>query len=99
MPAEIDASNARTHLRAPLERIARGEQVTIAKRGRPIARLVPIERTSPDRRREAIEQLKRLREHQTLEVSVKLLIREGQRSRMLCWTLPVKKAFADEVLE
>jgi prevent-host-death family protein len=84
MPTEIDASNARTHLEALLERIARGEQVTIAKRGRPIARLVPIERTSPDRRREAIEQLKRLREHQTLEVSVKLLISEGRRSGMLC---------------
>ena len=42
-------------------------------------RLVPIERTGPDRRREAIERLKLFREGHTLDVPVKQLIGEGRR--------------------
>ena len=42
MPSEIGAYEAKTHLPALLERVARGEQITITKHGRPIARLVPI---------------------------------------------------------
>jgi prevent-host-death family protein len=53
MPSEIDAYEAKTHLPALLERVARGEKLTITKHGRPIARLVPIERTGPNRRRES----------------------------------------------
>jgi prevent-host-death family protein len=79
MPADIGAYEAKTHLPALLERVARGEQITITKHGRPIARLVPIERTGPDLRRQAIERLKRLREGQTLDVPVKHLISEGRR--------------------
>ena len=66
MPADIGAYEAKTHLPALLQRVARGERITITKHGRPVARLVPIERTGPDRRREAIERLKRFREGQTL---------------------------------
>ena len=55
MPSDIGAYEAKTHLPALLERVARGERFTITKHGRPVARLVPVERTGPDRRREAIE--------------------------------------------
>jgi prevent-host-death family protein len=79
MPAEIGAYEAKTHLPALLERVARGEEFTITKHGRPIARLVPVERTGPDRRREAIERLKLFREGQTLDVPLKELIGEGRR--------------------
>ena len=79
MPVNIGAYEAKTHLPALLERVARGERFTITKQGRPIARLVPIERTGPDRRREAIERLKTFREGQTLDVPVKQLISEGRR--------------------
>jgi prevent-host-death family protein len=79
MPADIGAYEAKTHLPALLERVARGEQITITKHGRPIARLVPVEHVGPDRRREAIERLKRFREGQTLDVPVKQLISEGRR--------------------
>ena len=44
-------------------RVAHGEQITITKHGRPVARLVP--RSQPDdveRRREAIERLKKFRQ-------------------------------------
>jgi prevent-host-death family protein len=79
MPNDIGAYEAKTHLPALLERVARGERFTITKHGRPIARLVPVERTSPDRRREAIERLKVFREGQTLDVPVKQLINQGRR--------------------
>jgi prevent-host-death family protein len=73
MPADIGAYEAKTDLPALLER------VTITKHGRPIARLVPVERIGPDRRREAIERLKRFREGQTSDVPLKQLISEGRR--------------------
>jgi prevent-host-death family protein len=79
MPGEIGAYEAKTHLPALLDRVARGEQFTITKHGRPVARLVPVERIGPDRRREAIERLKLFREGQTLDVPVKQLIGEGRR--------------------
>ena len=79
MPNDIGAYEAKTHLPALLERVDRGERFTITKHGRPIARLVPVERTSPDRRREAIERLKVFREGQTLDVPVKQLINQGRR--------------------
>ena len=41
---------AKTHLSRLLERVARGEEVIIARAGRPIARLVPY--AYPDRVRE-----------------------------------------------
>jgi prevent-host-death family protein len=70
---------AKTHLPALLERVARGERFTITKHGRPIARLVPIQRTTPERRREAIERLKVFADGHTLDVPVKQLINEGRR--------------------
>jgi prevent-host-death family protein len=79
MPTDIGAYEAKTHLSALLERVARGEHFTITKHGRPIARLVPVERISPDRRREAVERLKRFAEGHTLDVPVKQLINEGRR--------------------
>ena len=79
MPKDIGAYEAKTHLPALLERVARGERFTITKHGRPIAQLVPIARTGPDRRREAIERLKVFRESHTLDVPVKQLISQGRR--------------------
>ena len=79
MPEKNGAYEAKTHLPALLERVARGERFTITKHGRPIARLVPIEHNGPDRRRETIERLKVFREGHTLDVPVKELIAEGRR--------------------
>ena len=79
MTREIGAYEAKTHLPALLERVARGEQITITKHGKPIARLVPIGRSDPDRRREAVEKLKEFAKGRTLGVPVKQLIEEGRR--------------------
>ena len=39
---EINVHQAKTHLSKLLERVALGEEVVIAKSGKPIAKLVPI---------------------------------------------------------
>jgi prevent-host-death family protein len=79
MASEIGAYEAKTHLPALLDRVARGERVTITKHGKPIARLVPIGRSDPDRRRAAVEKLKEFAKGRTLGVPVKQLIEEGRR--------------------
>ena len=79
MSNQIGAYEAKTHLPALLERVARGEQITITKHGKPVARLVPVGRTGPDRRREAIDKLKRFAEGHTLDVPLKQLISEGRQ--------------------
>lgn len=39
---EVNVHEAKTHLSKLLERVAVGEEVIIAKAGRPVAKLVPI---------------------------------------------------------
>jgi prevent-host-death family protein len=75
---EIGAYEAKTHLPALLERVARGEQIIITKHGRPIARLVPIGKSDVERRREAIARLKVFRKGRTLGVPIKQLVEEGR---------------------
>jgi prevent-host-death family protein len=79
MAVEVGAYEAKTHLPALLDRVARGEQVIITKHGRPIARLVPIDQKRVDWRREAVEKLKGFAKGRTLGVPVKQLIEEGRR--------------------
>lgn len=78
MASEVGAYEAKTHLPALLERVARGEQIIITKHGRPIARLVPIGKSDVERRREAIARLKVFRKGRTLGVPIKQLIEEGR---------------------
>jgi prevent-host-death family protein len=79
MAAQVGAYEAKTHLPALLERVQRGEQITITKHGKPIARLVPIKRVDPDRRREAVERLMEFSKGRILGIPVKQLIEEGRR--------------------
>jgi prevent-host-death family protein len=39
----INIHQAKTHLSSLLERVARGEEIVIAKAGKPVARLMPLE--------------------------------------------------------
>jgi prevent-host-death family protein len=75
---QVGAYEAKTHLPALLERVAGGEEVTITKHGKPIARIVPVERPSRERRREAIARIKELRKGQTLGMPLKDAINEGR---------------------
>ena len=45
--ATINVSEAKTHLSKLLERVELGEEITIARGGRPVARLVPVIRPKP----------------------------------------------------
>jgi prevent-host-death family protein len=42
MAVTVGAFEAKTHLSELLQRVEAGEQVTITKHGRPVARLVPV---------------------------------------------------------
>lgn len=46
---QVNVHEAKTHLSSLLDEVARGDEVTIAKAGRPVARLVPIEAKPPKR--------------------------------------------------
>jgi prevent-host-death family protein len=41
--AEVNVHDAKTHFSRLLQRVAGGEEIVIARAGKPIARLVPIE--------------------------------------------------------
>jgi len=41
-PRSVNVHEAKTHLSRLLDRVAAGEQIVIAKAGRPVARLVPV---------------------------------------------------------
>ncbi|PSR21778.1 MAG: type II toxin-antitoxin system prevent-host-death family antitoxin [Sulfobacillus acidophilus] len=45
----VNIHEAKTHLSRLLEEVSRGEEVTIAKAGKPIARLVPVTTLRPTR--------------------------------------------------
>ena len=46
---QVNIHQAKTHLSRLLARVAAGEEIVIAKAGKPIARLVPVEGPAQDR--------------------------------------------------
>jgi prevent-host-death family protein len=72
---------ARTHLSELLDQVARGKNVLITRRGKPVAVLSPP-RSEPRDVKEVIAALKALRRGNRLEKgsSVRDLIEEGRRS-------------------
>lgn len=76
----VGAFEAKTHLSALLERVAAGEEVTITKHGKPVARLVKPQQVDRARADDAFEKLKALREGTTLGgLSWKELRDEGRK--------------------
>ncbi|TWB40438.1 type II toxin-antitoxin system Phd/YefM family antitoxin [Nitrospirillum pindoramense] len=49
MATPVNLYDAKTHLSQPVERAAAGEEIVIAKAGRPMARLVPLASTAAPR--------------------------------------------------
>lgn len=45
----VNVHEAKTHLSRLLQRVASGEEITIANAGVPVARLIPIERSGKNR--------------------------------------------------
>ena len=72
----VGAFEAKTHLSALLEEVARGERVTITKHGHAVAVLVPPENRI--KASDAAANLRELRAVKTLGCSLRELIDEGR---------------------
>lgn len=76
----IGAYEAKTHLPKLLERVIRGERITITKHGVPVAVLQPplhLRKTAP---KKVIAELRTFREKHSLKgLSVRDMIEEGRR--------------------
>jgi len=78
--ATVGAYEAKTHLTQLLERVAKGERITITKHGVPVATLQPADSSKRTPVRDVIDQLKQFRRGHRLEgLSIRDLITEGRR--------------------
>ena len=78
--ATVGSFEAKTHLSALLDRVAKGERITITKHGVPVAMLVPPASEGAADRHRAIETLRRLGRKQSLKgLSIRELIETGRR--------------------
>ena len=79
----VGAFEAKTKLSELLDLVERGSEITITRRGEPVARLVPISRSGDEKARvkALIEEIKETRKGLTLggDITVKELIEEGRR--------------------
>jgi prevent-host-death family protein len=77
----VGSFEAKTHLPQLLQRVAEGEEITITKHGKPVARLVPPSavKPAPDVRA-AVAAMKQFRKGRTLgDLSIREMIEEGRR--------------------
>jgi prevent-host-death family protein len=76
----IGIFETRTHLSRLLEEVERGKEFTITRRGRAIARLVPVGAASREGLADTVARLKSFRRGRRLgDLSAKALIEEGRR--------------------
>jgi prevent-host-death family protein len=81
MMIEVGSYDAKTRLPELLRRVEAGETVTITRRGKPIARIVPADADRRAEIRQAIEDIKALRSRQE-DVTVEEILSardEGRR--------------------
>jgi len=75
----VGLSEAKTHLSALLERVARGEEITITKHGVPVALLVPAANRRKKDPKKVAERIRALRRGARLEgVTIRQLLEEGR---------------------
>ena len=76
----VGAYEAKTHLAQILERVAKGEKITIARHGVPVAVLQPAASSRQIPARSVIEDLRSFRKGRRLDgLSLRDLIAEGRR--------------------
>ena len=77
----VGTFEAKTHFSALLDRVARGEEVTITRHGKAVARLVPATADGDERLAGTVARLKSFRRGRRLGqgLSVKALIDQGRR--------------------
>ena len=75
----IGIVEARRHFSALLERVRRGEETVITRRGKAVARLVPLGAVNRDRLADTAARLKAFRRGRRVgDLSTKALIEEGR---------------------
>ena len=80
MPTTVGAFEAKTHLSELLDRVEKGEEITITRHGLPVAKLLPIDHWDRVAVRGAIDELRRLRKGTRLRgLKIKDMIEEGRR--------------------
>jgi prevent-host-death family protein len=79
---EVGSFEAKTHLSQLLDRVQHGEWITITRRGKPVARLVPVDAHDRQGVCDAISAIKQLRVGNRLgkDLSPRQLIEEGRRA-------------------
>jgi prevent-host-death family protein len=79
--ASVGAFEAKTHLSDLLDRVARGEKITITRHGVPAALLVPVEeREAKLTHREIVEGMRALRKRvKPGKIGVRDMAQEGRR--------------------
>jgi prevent-host-death family protein len=79
--ASVGAFEAKTHLSDLLDRVARGEKITITRHGIPAALLIPVEEKEVKlSHREIVEGMRALRKRvKTGKMSVREMVKEGRR--------------------
>lgn len=80
----IGAFQAKTHFSQLIERVAKGEEITITKHDKPVARLVPADRPTREQVAKVFQQMDALRQsiqsaNPQDKTSLKDLINEGRR--------------------
>ena len=78
----IGAFDAKTHLSALLDRVAKGERITITRHGVPAAMLVPVGESGQKlTHEEIVEGMRALRKRVKADtMSVREMVNEGRRS-------------------
>ena len=74
----VGAFEAKNTLGSLLDRVERGEEIVITRRGRPVARLVPEEARDRAAARAAVERILSRRRDQLRGLKIKDLIEEGR---------------------
>jgi len=79
--ASVGAFEAKTHLSDLLDRVARGEKITITRHGVPAALLVPVqEKEAKLTHREIVEGMRALRKRvKPGKMGVREMVKEGRR--------------------
>jgi len=76
----VGTFEAKNRLSALLDRVEAGEEVTITRNGKPVARLVPVQERDVERARRAAEGLRAIRSQaKPGPESLKDLVNEGRR--------------------
>lgn len=79
--SEVGAYEAKAHFAQLLNRVAKGETITITRHGTPVAELRPVNRIDRQRSREATKALREFQANHPLgdDLTIRQLIDEGRR--------------------